>query len=72
MSEPPSSRFEAIVKYLFIAIGFVAAGLCDDFEAGIEIARESIDSGKARDKLHKLIELTRQCKPFTRDDPMGE
>lgn len=50
---------------------FVAAGICDDFKAGIEIARDSIDSGKAREKLHKLIELTRQCKVFTRDEPMG-
>ena len=50
---------------------FVAAGLCDGFEAGIEIARDSIDSGKAREKLTRLIELTQQCKPYTRDEPMG-
>jgi anthranilate phosphoribosyltransferase len=49
---------------------FVAAGLCDDFKAGIEIAKDSIDSGKAREKLHKLVEITQQCKPFIRDEPM--
>jgi anthranilate phosphoribosyltransferase len=50
---------------------FVAAGLCDDFKAGVVIANDSIDSGKAREKLDKLIELTRQCKPFIRDEPIG-
>ena len=50
---------------------FVAAGLCDDFKTGIKIAKESIDSGKAREKLDKLIEITQQCKPFIRDEPMG-
>jgi anthranilate phosphoribosyltransferase len=50
---------------------FVAAGLCDNFNEGINIAKDSIDSGKAREKLHKLIEVTRQCKPFIRDEPMG-
>jgi len=50
---------------------FVAAGLCDDFKAGIKIAKDSIDSGKAREKLSKLVEITQQCKPFIRDEPMG-
>jgi len=49
----------------------VAAGLCDDFKAGFVIAKDSIDSGKAREKLDKLIELTRQCKPFIRDESIG-
>jgi anthranilate phosphoribosyltransferase len=50
---------------------FVAAGLCDDFTAGIDIAKDSIDSGKAREKLEKLIEMTQQCKPFFRDEASG-
>ncbi len=50
---------------------FVAAGLCDSFKAGINIAKESIDSGKAREKLDKLVEITRQCKPFIRDEYLG-
>jgi len=48
---------------------FVAAGLCKNFEAGIQIAADSIDSGKAGDKLDKLIEFTRDCKPFVRSEP---
>jgi anthranilate phosphoribosyltransferase len=47
---------------------FVAAGLCDDFTTGIDVAKDSIDSGKAREKLEKLIEITQQCKPFFRDE----
>ena len=45
---------------------FVAAGLCDNFREGIRIAADSIDSGKAQDKLNQLIEFTRQCQPFVR------
>jgi anthranilate phosphoribosyltransferase len=45
---------------------FVAAGLCDNFNEGIRIAADSIDSGKASDKLNQLIEFTRLCKPFVR------
>jgi anthranilate phosphoribosyltransferase len=47
---------------------FMAAGLCDNFRDGIEIAMDSIDSGKARKKLDKMIEFTRQCKPFIRNE----
>ena len=45
---------------------FVAAGLCDDFNEGIKIAADSIDSGKARQKLDNLIEVTAQCGPVFR------
>jgi anthranilate phosphoribosyltransferase len=45
---------------------FMASGLCDNFKDGIKIAADSIDSGKAHDKLDKLIEFTRQCRPFVR------
>ncbi len=45
---------------------FVAAGLCDDFNEGIEIAVDSIDSGKARQKLDNLVEVTAQCGPVVR------
>ncbi len=48
------------------AAAFVVAGLCDDFKKGIEIARGSIDSGMARNKLDQLVEFTTQCKPFVR------
>ncbi len=45
---------------------FVASGLCDDFNEGIEIAVDSIDSGKARQKLDNLVEITAQCGPVVR------
>ncbi len=45
---------------------FVAAGLCDNFEEGIKFAKDSIDSGKALEKLDKLVDLTQQCRPFIR------
>ncbi|MEJ2170128.1 MAG: anthranilate phosphoribosyltransferase [Desulfobacterales bacterium] len=45
---------------------FVASGLCDNFSDGLEIAADSIDSGKARQKLDNLIEFTRQCTPYIR------
>jgi anthranilate phosphoribosyltransferase len=40
---------------------FVASGLAKDFMDGIKIGEESIDSGKAREKLDKLIEFTNKC-----------
>lgn len=48
---------------------FVAAGLCNDFNEGIKLAMDSIDSGKACNKLDKLIELTRQCGRVVRSEP---
>jgi anthranilate phosphoribosyltransferase len=47
---------------------FMTTGLCDNFRDGIEIAMDSIDSGKACKKLDKMIEFTRQCKPFIRNE----
>jgi anthranilate phosphoribosyltransferase len=45
---------------------FVAAGRCDGFKEGIHMAADSIDSGKAQDKLDRLIEFTCECQPFVR------
>jgi anthranilate phosphoribosyltransferase len=45
---------------------FVAAGACDNFSDGIQIAADTIDSGKARQKLESLIEFTQQCTPYIR------
>lgn len=39
----------------------VAAGLGGDFSDGMERAKESIDSGRAKQKLDALIEFTQQC-----------
>jgi anthranilate phosphoribosyltransferase len=43
------------------AAAFVAAGRAGDFKDGIRTAEESIDSGRAREKLKKLIEFTQKC-----------
>ncbi len=51
------------------AAAFVAAGLCDNFKEGVEIAADSIDAGRARAKLEELIKFTCQCQPFLRSAP---
>jgi anthranilate phosphoribosyltransferase len=43
------------------AAALVAAGLDKDFREGIERARDSIDSGQAREKLDSLIRFTQRC-----------
>jgi anthranilate phosphoribosyltransferase len=47
---------------------FVASGLAEEFKEGIERARESIDSGKAKEKLESVVNFTRRCKAFDRSD----
>jgi anthranilate phosphoribosyltransferase len=47
---------------------FVAAGLDGDFNEGIERAKDSIDSGRAREKLDSLINFTQQCGVFVRKE----
>ena len=46
------------VVLLNSSAALVAGGLARDFKEGIRIAKESISSGKAMDKLKKLIEFT--------------
>ncbi len=48
------------------AAAFVASGICDTFNQGIEIAADAIDSGKALKKLDDLIDYTQQCTPYIR------
>ncbi|UCF93550.1 MAG: anthranilate phosphoribosyltransferase, partial [Desulfobacterales bacterium] len=48
---------------------FIVAGLCDNFEAGIKIAADAIDTGRARQKLDRLVEFTQQCRAFVRNEP---
>ncbi|MFH1350413.1 MAG: anthranilate phosphoribosyltransferase [Pseudomonadota bacterium] len=50
------------------AAAFVAAGLDDDFHKGIERAKDSIDSGRAREKLDKLVAFTQQCNDLVRKE----
>ena len=47
---------------------FVAAGLDGDFTGGIERAKESIDSGRAKKKLDALVAFTQQCTYFVRNE----
>jgi anthranilate phosphoribosyltransferase len=46
------------VVLLNASAALVAGELAKDFKDGIEIARKSIESGKAKEKLEKLIEFT--------------
>lgn len=50
------------------AAAFVAAGLDGDFKEGIERAKDSIDSGRAREKLDSLISFTQQCRAMVRKE----
>lgn len=54
------------VVLLNAAAAFVAAGLDGDLKEGIERSKNSIDSGRARDKLDDLIEFTQKCRFFVR------
>jgi len=54
------------IVLLNAAAAFVAAGLDGGFEGGIERAKDSIDSGGARDKLDALVNFTQQCGGFVR------
>jgi len=50
------------------AAAFVAAGLDGNFKEGIERAKDSIDSGQAREKLDSLVSFTQQCRAFVRTE----
>ena len=45
---------------------FVASGICNSISDGIQTAADTIDSGRARQKLEQLIDFTRQCRPYIR------
>ena len=50
------------------AAAFVATGVDRDFKGGIERARDSIDSGRAQEKLDALVSFTQQCTYFVRKE----
>jgi len=50
------------------AAAFVATGFDGDFREGIERGEESIDSGRAREKLDSLIRFTQECGVFVREE----
>ena len=46
------------IVLLNAAFGILASGKTEDIKEALEIAKESIDSGKAKEKLEKFIELS--------------
>jgi len=50
------------------AAAFVASGLDQNFQEGIERAKDAIDSKQAYKKLESLIQFTNDCKPFVRKE----
>jgi anthranilate phosphoribosyltransferase len=56
------------VVLLNAAAAFVAAALDSDLKEGIERAKASIDSGRAKKKLDQLVNFTQQCKSYVRAD----
>ena len=50
------------------AAAFMAGGLDDSFEDGVQRAGESIDSGRAKGKLNALVDFTQQCSAFVRKE----
>ncbi len=56
------------IALLNAAAAFVTAGLEKNFEAGIDRAADTIDSGRARAKLRDLVTFTGQCRPFVRKE----
>lgn len=49
---------ERDVALLNSAAGVIAAGLAPGFEEGLDLARESVDSGRARAALDRLVEVS--------------
>jgi anthranilate phosphoribosyltransferase len=46
------------VVVLNSAAGIIAAGLASEFPEGVAMAKESLDSGRARTALKRLIEVS--------------
>ena len=57
------------IVLLNASAAFRASGLVDNFEGGVEMAKEAIDSGRAREKLEALISFTQECDYFVREEP---
>ena len=55
------------ITVLNAAAVFMIAGRAKDFDEGIELANQSLDSGKALNSLERLIEFTNAERRFLRD-----
>ncbi len=51
------------IVLLNAAAGLVAAGLADDVGVGLDVARESIDTGAAAAALDRLVKVSNQARP---------
>ena len=56
------------IVLLNAAAAFLAVGLDSHFKEGIERAKFSIDSGRAKEKLEQLVAFTKQCRSFLRTE----
>lgn len=54
----PSAYRDAVL--LNAAAALVVADAVPDLKAGVEMARDSLDSGAAREKLRRLAEVSRE------------
>lgn len=61
LSDAVSTKKDVVL--MNAAAGVVAGGKAENMQEGIQLARESIRSGRAMDCLNKLIELTQQLAP---------
>ena len=60
------------ISVLNAAAGFVIAGRAKHFNGGVELANQSIDSGKAFNTLEKLVEFTNAESRYVRKSYEGE
>lgn len=56
----PGPRRDAVL--MNAALGFMAAGMAEDFTAGVNLAGRSIDEGYARNTLQEMIRFTNGCR----------
>jgi len=56
------------IVLLNASAAFVVTGLDNTLDQGIERAKNSIDSGQAKDKLVRLVDFTQQCGAFVRKE----
>lgn len=57
------------IVLLNASAAFRAAGMVESFKEGIEMAKEAVDSGRAKAKLEALISFTQGCDYFVRETP---
>ncbi len=60
------------VTVLNAAAAFVVAGRAKDFKEGMDLAKQTIDSGKALDILNRLIQFTNSERRFIRGELAAE